>query len=154
MPHLIGAKGGDKGMDSSFKPVTTLFHCINALSGATSLDLSAWDSPERRVIKLPCSAMLRDVHLLRAFEAGSDAVVVLTCPEGQCENVSGNARAKKRVERVKKLLDDIRLDGRRLALFSVSPEDEDASAQIIRKALSDMEDLGPSPARRVAVPRL
>ena len=152
--NLIGRqfhpeKGGDKIMDNNFKTTITLFHCINAFSEAASLALSTVDHSEVRIVKLPCSAMVRDVFLLRAFEAGSDAVVVLACPEGQCRHVDGNMRAKKRVERVKNLLDEIGLDGRRLALFNVSPEDEAAAVQIIRKTLLDLDDLGPNPAAQI-----
>ncbi len=43
-----------------------------------------------RSIKLPCSSMTREVVLLKAFEAGADAVVVLVCPEGSCRYLEGN----------------------------------------------------------------
>jgi coenzyme F420-reducing hydrogenase delta subunit len=90
--------------------------------------------------------MIKDVYLLRAFEAGSDAVIVLVCPEGQCRQVIGNLRAKKRVARVQKMLDEIGLDGRRLALFNIAPEDGDTIAKIIRDTLSGLAGLGPNPA--------
>jgi len=126
-------------MNGSFKPTITLFHCANALSESISL-------PENNVklqnIKLPCSSMIKDVFLLRAFEAGADAVIVLACPEGECRYVDGNIRAKKRVERVKALLDDIGIDGRRLALFNVSPNDEAAIDRIIKKAVLDLMNMG------------
>lgn len=129
-------------MDNKFKPIVTLFHCINALSEAALLPLHNGDF-EMRIIKLPCTSMVKDVFLLRAFEAGSDAVVVFACPEGKCRHVDGNIRARKRVEWLKKLLDEIELDGRRLSIFNLSPGDEVTAAQIIQKTLSDLDDLGP-----------
>jgi F420-non-reducing hydrogenase iron-sulfur subunit len=97
-------------------------------------------------VKLPCSSMVKDVFLLRAFEAGADVVAVLVCAEGACRYVEGNLRAKKRVGWVKALLDEIGLDGRRLALFNVTAGDTLAAEQFIRDASSLAAVLGTNPA--------
>ena len=131
--------------ENSFMPVITIFHCINTFSEAEVLDLSG-DNCEIRSIKLACSSMVKDVFLLRAFEAGADAVLIFACPEGECRYISGNKRAKKRVERVKKLLDEIGLDGRRLALFNVYANNTDAIKQAINDTLEVLKQLGPNPA--------
>lgn len=128
-------------MGVKLKPKITIFHCINAFSELGSLSLTKGNGFDLISIKLPCSSMIKDVYLLRAFEAGSDAVIVLTCPEGKCRQVSGNLRAKKRVEKVQKILDEIGIDGRRLSLFSIAPEDGEATAKIIRKTLSGLATL-------------
>ena len=133
-------------MDKNFKPKITLFHCINTFSDGASLPIAAEVDCELQSVKLPCSSMVKDVFLLRAFEAGSDAVIVLVCPEGQCRYLEGNLRAKKRVIWVKKLLDEIGLDGRRLSIFNVSSEDEGTAVRILQKIRSDLADLGPNPA--------
>jgi len=122
-------------------PKLTLFYCINGIAGVSDL---AVDIADVRTVKLPCSSMIKDFILLRAFEAGSDAVIVLTCPEGQCQHADGNIRARKRVERLKMMLDSIGLDGRRLMLFNTLPEG-DGITEIVKQALSELEDLGPNP---------
>ncbi len=132
-------------MDNTFKPKITLFHCINAFTESTPSPLSGGDDFEIKFMRLPCSGMVKDVFLLRAFEAGADAVVVLVCPEGQCRYVEGNIRAKKRVQWVKNLLDEIGLDGRRLALSNISAGDKEATSLIIQKTLKDLSTLGPNP---------
>jgi F420-non-reducing hydrogenase iron-sulfur subunit len=136
-------------MDSNknFRPRITIFHCINAFSDGRSSSLSDGDDFEVRLVKLPCSSMVKDVYLLRAFEAGADAVVVLVCPERQCRYLEGNIRAKKRVERLKILLDEIDFDSKRLSIFNLAIGDEDTAAEIIQKTLSELADLGPSPAK-------
>ena len=133
-------------MDKHFKPKITLFHCINAFNEGASLPLTGVDDFEMKIVKLPCSSMVKDVFLLRAFEAGSDGVLVLVCPEGQCRYLEGNIRAKKRVEWVQNLLDEIGLNGKRLSISNISIGDEDATAQIIKKTLNDLDELGPNPA--------
>ncbi len=132
-------------MDKIFIPKVTVFHCINAFTESTPSPLSGGDDFEIKFIRLPCSSMVKDVVLLRAFEAGADAVVVLVCPEGRCRYVEGNIRAKKRVQWVKNLLDEIGLDGRRLALSNISAGDKEATSLIIQKTLKDLSTLGPNP---------
>lgn len=133
-------------MDNSFQPKITVFHCINTFPDGSSLSVSGSDNLKLKSFKLPCSSMVKDVYLLRAFEAGADAVVVFVCPEGQCRYIEGNIRARKRVDRVKKLLDEIEFDGRRLSLFNIASGDVAAVEQIIQKVLSGINDLGPNPA--------
>ncbi len=133
-------------MTENFKPKITLFHCINTVSEIGGFSLTGRDNFELHTVKMPCSSMVKDVFLLRAFEAGSDAVIVLVCPEGQCRYVEGNIRAKKRVAWVRNLLDEIGLGGRRLSLTNISAGDNVSVSQIIQNVLKDLADLGPNPA--------
>jgi len=133
-------------MGKQFIPKITVFHCINVFGDGEFLLPPEKQDAAVEFIKLPCSSMVKDVFLLRAFESGADAVLVLVCPEGACRYVEGNLRAKKRVGWVKNLLDEIGLDGGRLALFNVAADDAAAVEQIIVQTLSQLADLGPSPA--------
>jgi coenzyme F420-reducing hydrogenase delta subunit len=133
-------------MTENFKPKITLFHCINTVPEMDGFSLTGQNNFELQTVKLPCSSRVKDVFLLRAFEAGSDAVIVLVCPEGQCRYVEGNIRAKKRVAWVRNLLDEIGLGGRRLYLSNISAGDNVAASQIIQNVLKDLADLGPNPA--------
>jgi len=97
-------------------------------------------------VNMACSSMVKDVYLLRAFEAGADAVIVAVCADGQCRYVEGSVRAKKRVAWVQQLLDEIGLDGRRLLFFNLSAHGENGLAGIIQDAEKIVSDMGPSPA--------
>ena len=90
--------------------------------------------------------MTRDIHLLRAFEAGADAVLVLVCPETGCRFAEGSIRAKKRVDYVKTILDDIGMDGRRLNIFNTAAADTGSIKDIITDTLTQLETIGPNPA--------
>ena len=125
------------------KAQITVFHCFNALNNTDFLE----GDFEIQDVKLPCSSMIREVVLLRTFEAGADAVLVLACPLDTCHYVQGNLRAAKRVARVKKMLDEIGLDGRRLNLFNIPQGDQATVTEIINRTVSDLVNLGPSPAR-------
>jgi len=133
-------------MEKNFKPQITVFHCINCFSGDLESSIPSRSDGVLKSVKMACSSMVKDVFLLRAFESGSDAVIVMVCPEGQCRYVEGNIRAKKRIEWVKKLLDEIELDGRRLSLHPIDSGDPDAATGIIGRVLSEVSALGPNPA--------
>ena len=133
-------------METTLAPRITVFHCVTALDEAYPPTLAITDSVELRTLKLPCSTMVRDIFLLKAFEAGADATVVFTCPEGQCRHIDGNIRAKKRVEHVRSILDEIGLDARRLSLFNIARGDAEAASLALRKVLSDLAVIGPNPA--------
>lgn len=134
-------------MNQGPKSKVTIFHCINVFGEGDALPAAAAaGNVEINFVKMPCSSMVKDVFLLRAFEAGADVVAVLVCAEGACRYVEGNLRAKKRVKWVKALLDEIGLDGRRLALFNVTAGDTLAADQFIRDASSLAAALGTNPA--------
>jgi len=133
-------------MREKFIPIITVFYCINAFTENTHSPFVGMDDFEIKFIKLPCSSMVKDVFLLRAFEAGADGVVVMVCPEGQCRYVEGNIRAKKRVAWVKNLLDEIGIDGRRLSLTNIAAGNTAAATQIIDDVLKNLAELGPNPA--------
>ena len=134
-------------MIKKYKPRITLFHCINSFDDCASLTVSSGDAFELKRVKMACSSMVKDVFLLRAFEAGADAVAVFVCPEGQCRYVEGNIRAKKRVNFVKNLLDEIGLGGMRLSLHNVESGDTENTGKILRQILSQINDMGPNPAK-------
>lgn len=134
-------------MNKGLKSKVTIFHCINVFGEGDALPAAAAaDNVEINFIKLPCSSMVKDVFLLRAFEAGADVVAVLVCAEGACRYVEGNLRAKKRVKWVKTLLDEIGLDGRRLTLFNVTAGDTKTAERFIREAHLLAAALGANPA--------
>jgi len=128
------------------KAVIQVFHCFNALNVFSELEN---DDYEIRSVKLPCSVMTREVFLLRAFEAGADAVVILVCPEGSCDYLEGNLRARKRVERMKKLLDEIGIGGQRLNIYNIPRQDLAEAERIIQQTVFDIELIGRNPATRI-----
>lgn len=103
-----------------------------------------------RVIEVPCSGKVDPVMLLSAFEAGADGVYVAGCMEGDCHFLRGNFRAKKRVQFVKRLLDEIGFGGERLEMFNLSGSMGPRFAEIAREMTERVARLGPSPLRRGA----
>lgn len=121
------------------KPKITLFHCINAFRQPAD---PIFKGCEVKVIKMPCSSMTKDVYLLKAFEAGADAVLVFACPEDRCRYVEGSKRARKRIQRVRNLLDEIGMDGKRqLAIYNTVAGDYKAVEAIFKDTLKKLKKL-------------
>jgi coenzyme F420-reducing hydrogenase delta subunit len=133
-------------MNKKTKYKVTVFHCINSFAEGEALPLNVPGWVELKFISLPCSSMVKDVFLLRAFESGVDAVAVMVCAEGACRYIEGNLRAVKRVQYVCHLLDEIEFGAHRLALFSMAAEDVTAVERALGKMVSYLAELGPNPA--------
>ena len=129
----------------------TVFHCINIFGDGDAIPSIEGENVKLKFVKLPCSSMVKDIFLLRAFEAGADAVVVMVCPEGSCRYVEGNLRAKKRVNWLKALLDDIGIGSSRLALFNVAAGDTTSAGRIIGECLATVTALGRNPLKTEAL---
>ncbi|MCK5348985.1 MAG: hydrogenase iron-sulfur subunit [Desulfobacula sp.] len=123
-------------------PKLTLFHCLNSFEETDSMV----DGCTIKTVKMPCSSMTKDIHLLKAFESGADAVLVLVCPDKGCRYAQGSIRARKRVDYVKTILDDIGMDGRRLNIFNTAAKDSGPIKDIIKTTISELETIGPNPA--------
>lgn len=124
---------------AGFTPRITVFHCVKSLDEDVLSPFTGRNDLEINTIKLPCSGVIKDVHLLKAFVAGADAVVVFACPEENCRYIEGSKRARKRVDHVKTMLDEIGLDGNRLSIYNITREDEDTVYKIISETLAGID---------------
>ena len=84
---------------------------------------------------------------MEAFQKGADGVYVAGCLEGECHYLTGNLRAKKRVEYTKKLLDEIGVGGERVAMYNIAASDGPRFAEVAREMHKKIKELGPSPIR-------
>jgi len=101
--------------------------------------------PNVHIIRLPCTGKLDALYLLKAFETGSDGVIVAGCLEGSCHFISGNLRAKKRVLAVKSLLQKLGIAPERLEFFHLSSAQGERFAQIAREMTERIQNLSPAP---------
>jgi coenzyme F420-reducing hydrogenase delta subunit len=101
-----------------------------------------------KIVKVPCTGRVDIIHILKAFESGTDGVCLVGCLEGDCHYLKGNLRARKRVEYVKQLLDECGIGGERVAMFNLSSAQGQRFAEIAREMTAKVRDLGPSPGRK------
>ena len=99
------------------------------------------------IIKVPCTGKVDINHLLAAFEQGADGVMVAGCLEGNCHFLSGNLRARKRVERARNILERIGFGADRVAMYNLSAGMGARFAEIAREMHAKVLKLGPSPVK-------
>ena len=98
-----------------------------------------------KVIQVPCSGRVDILHLLKAIEDGADGVYVAGCLEGECHYLTGNYKARRRVNYVKKTLEEIGLEPERVEMFNLSAGDGPRFAEIAIEMNNRIKELGPSP---------
>jgi len=99
------------------------------------------------IVKYLCTGRIDILHILKAFEAGADAVMLSGCEAGSCHFLEGNLRARERVEYAKQLLEEIGLGGR-LEMFEVAASDAPKWVEVVTDMTRRVAALGPSPLRR------
>ncbi|MCF8104884.1 MAG: hydrogenase iron-sulfur subunit [Desulfohalobiaceae bacterium] len=103
--------------------------------------------PNLRIIRVPCTGKVDVIHILRAFEKGADGVAVVGCLEGDCHYLTGNLRARKRVEQAQKILDTVGVGGERVKMFNLSSGEGPRFAQYAQEIFATVMELGPNPVK-------
>jgi F420-non-reducing hydrogenase iron-sulfur subunit len=84
---------------------------------------------------------------MKALEKGADGVMVAGCLDGDCHFKNGNTKALRRVDFVKKLLEEIGIEPERLAMVAMSAGMGMRFAQIANEFTDQIRKLGPNPVR-------
>jgi F420-non-reducing hydrogenase iron-sulfur subunit len=100
-----------------------------------------------KIIKVPCTGKVDIIHMLKAMEEGADGVYLVGCMEGECHFLKGNLRAKKRVQHVKQLLEEVGVSGQRVEMFNLSASEAPRFVQFAKEMTERIARLGPSPIR-------
>ena len=100
-----------------------------------------------QIIETPCSGKVDPLYLLKAFEKGADAVVVLACDQRLCSTLEGAKRIHKRVERTKVLLAEAGVEPERLVLRIVRRPALRSLESLFGRIKETIAELGPSPVR-------
>ena len=80
---------------------------------------------------------------MKAFENGTDGVLVAGCEEGSCHFKDGNLLAKRRVNYVRTILAEAGLEADRLRMVNVGAADARPLAEHIREHVETVRKLGP-----------
>ena len=100
-----------------------------------------------KIVKVPCTGRVDAIHIMQAFEGGADGVCIVGCLEGDCHFMTGNIRARKRVEYAKILLNEAGIGGDRLEMYNLSSADGRRFAEVMREITERVHALGPNPMK-------
>lgn len=137
----------------TFEPQIVAFCCKYCAYAAADLAGSMRLSypPNVKVIQIPCTGIVDIIHLLRAIEDGADGVYVAGCLEGECHFLTGNLRARKKLEYVKRTLTELGIEPERVEMFNLSSAMGTRFAEIAEEMTQRIRKLGPSPVRTETV---
>ena len=107
-----------------------IFCCSSCFDPSELMCICNGHDYEMKVIPVPCSGKIDILYLTKAFESGADGVVIVACKQGECRYLEGNLRAKKRVEAIDSLLDEIGLGKGRIAIIQMN---SNGIEQVIRE---------------------
>ena len=127
------------------------FCCANSSNRTAKLSKATFevDGVEVRLVQLACSSKLEIVHVLRALETGADGVGLWTCPAKSCRFGRGSIRSGKRIERARRILDQIGLESKRVFLAELNPSDETALEKALKQTAVELKKLGKSPLKTI-----
>ncbi len=132
---------------SDYEPRVIAFACTycayTAADLAGSLRLSY--PANVRIVQLTCSGRIEPIHILRAFEAGADAVFVAGCQPGDCHFLEGNLNGKRWVAHTSSLMAEIGLEPERLAYFHVAASQPREWIHAVEEMTTRARRLGPNP---------
>jgi heterodisulfide reductase subunit D len=129
-----------------------------AYAGADYAGVSRIQYPASvRVIRVMCSGRVEPSFILKAFEEGADGVLVGGCHEADCHYISGNLKARDRIEGTRELLSLLGLGAERLRIKWVNANEGEAFAAEIADFTAVLKGLGSNPLKKtrktdVAVP--
>lgn len=132
-----------------FEPEITAFYCVYCgyMAADTAGALQIQYPANIKFVRLPCTGKTDIRYILEAFEQGADGVYQVGCPIGNCHHVRGNERGLARIQRAKKILDEIGLGGERLEMFFMSGSQAHTFAMAAQTMVERIRKLGPNPIK-------
>jgi F420-non-reducing hydrogenase iron-sulfur subunit len=130
---------------SSFEPAIVGFLCNwCSYAGADKAGAAQVPYPSNvRVIRVMCTGRIDPQLVLKAYEQGADAVVILGCHPGDCHYKEQNYRAIQRHRILLRILRQLGIEEERCRLDFVSAAEGEAFARIMTEMAEAVKRLGP-----------
>jgi heterodisulfide reductase subunit A len=95
-----------------------------------------------RIMRVPCTGILQVQHILEAFKAGAQGVMIVGCKPDGCHYEVGSQKAQKKAEIAKALLKEYGIESERLEMFNLVYMEGDKFAEAARAMTEKVERLG------------
>jgi len=99
--------------------------------------------PNVKIIRVMCSGRINPIFILNALQQGIDGVIIGGCHPGECHYETGNYLTRRRITVLKKLLEYIGIDPRRVQMTWISASEGAKFADVIKTATDEIRNLGP-----------
>ena len=101
--------------------------------------------PNIKSIRVMCSGRVDPVFVLEALKKGADGVLVAGCHPGDCHYQSGNYKTNRRIKLLKKLLEEMGVDPKRVRFEYISASEGQKFAQVVTDFVDELKKIGPNP---------
>jgi F420-non-reducing hydrogenase iron-sulfur subunit len=102
--------------------------------------------PNIMIIRVMCSGRIDPAFILEAFKDGADGVLVAGCHlPSDCHYISGNFKAMRRINLLRKVLKEFGIEPQRVRLEWISASEGDKFATVVRDMVQEIKKLGPNP---------
>ena len=91
--------------------------------------------------------------VLEALRMGADGVLIAGCHPGDCHYHKGNFMMEKRFYYLKEAVKNVGIEPERVRLEWVSASEGGKWAALVREMVEEIRQLGPSPFRRLQIPK-
>lgn len=131
--------------DEHFEPVIIGFTCNWCSYRAADLAGTARVkyAPNVRLIRLMCSGRLDPTFVIKAFAGGADGVLITGCHPGECHYIEQNYKALRRFLLLRRVLDQMGIEPKRLKLVWASAAEGVKLASEINDFVEEVRALGP-----------
>ena len=132
-------------MSEKFEPNILAFLCNWCsyagadLAGTSRIQYSS----NVKIIRIMCSGRVNPVFIINALQNGIDGVLIGGCHPGEWHYDTGNYLARRRITILKKLLEYIGIDPRRVRLTWVSASEGNKFADVINEFTAEIKKMGP-----------
>ncbi|MCS7124589.1 MAG: hydrogenase iron-sulfur subunit [Candidatus Bathyarchaeota archaeon] len=132
-------------VNGTSKPLVLVFSCSECGHAAVdSSGMAMMSYPANvRVLRVPCTGVIQVQHILEAFKAGAQGVMVVGCKPDGCHYEVGSQKAKQRVEMAKMLLQAYGIEPERLEMLNLVFIEGDKFAEAAKTMSEKVEKLGP-----------
>jgi coenzyme F420-reducing hydrogenase delta subunit len=141
---------GNSPEKMSFKPEIVMLYCQHCIMDGVNIMAESQQSSgfSVRPVMMPCSSKIEVPYILKILEEGTDGVEIVACPVNKCRFLIGSHRAEKRVEYIRRLLDEISIGAERLGLSHGSGLSYKALSGLVAGRAQAIKTLGPNPMKK------
>jgi F420-non-reducing hydrogenase iron-sulfur subunit len=136
-------------MSDEFEPKIVAFLCNwCSYTGADLAGVSRFKYPPNILpIRVMCSGRVDPFMVMFALRKGADAVMICGCHIGDCHYLTGNWQTEKRIPLLKKALECLGVDPRRVRLEWISASEGAGFVEAVTNYVAEVKTLGPSPLK-------
>jgi len=114
------------------------------LAGASRMEMP----PCISVVRVMCSSRVDPVLVLNALFLGADGVLVAGCHPGDCHYEQGNYYTRRRFALLKRLIETLELEPKRIQLCWISASEGKKYAEVVNRFAQMISEIGPNPMSR------